>query len=1098
MDLPQKNSNGGHSPASKNNSNGIISNSIDYNFSPGFSGDSLRAVSSSAPPPGFYALAEQQQRDQTAAMLLQKPWQTSGVYFNKTDAEHNNGILNDEAEARQRRSMSYMNLAEALGESMAQSMEDSFIGGRAAAFAQNTIHESTPRRFEGRDVMLQQGSAGNSRSANHQSSEYQGGRSISSKQQHGVMAPVGGGRKPNAGSNDGLENIHRQSRHIASRLIGPKLTSGHLFLQPNTSRSANPFSTTENINVFSSSDSHPPNDYSKSHAETRFDPLRMTIEEPLGSASPDIERSIGKRSGTLQIGDNVDSDFLPKGNTTPESSSMETPQAIGSSSLRRAAEAARSGSAPPDVNFYFSETNSGTIQSTSNANFRSLSEFHSQVRLAPPAANTSQIQSSNTSTTRNDNNVNTDHEMEELRRTTEKELAPYLHDAFETSQHNKRSVEQRPAAHPSRSLCILAAFYTNDDTLSAADIRSICESFGVLDSFRSDFWPSRLVLFFSYFDLRCAQRAASGLLPALLRRVKSINPHRREAVASFKVKYCVPLQNSSPADDSTLMITNLPSHIDEQNVYSFMESFGGVRSVHYVAPTNAESLDDENTSYMVEFYDIQDSKHALMEMQSTAPWGAGVLVEVGMRNPTKRRQARDLLRLIGRWRLDERPSWTPPGGLPSEVLTSGNLSRHPSSTLISSDQGDAIKAFTPVSVSPLPSVIVSSPSPTMPTVTSTTNYVPTKAAPYPSQSTAAATSNTYDVMPAPLYPVNMHSLPEAAKHYQLGSHAPLVLGPDGQYSFIVHPNAYFAPHISSRAAHNIPQAHYMHDPGAAASMHQSYWPNQYASGQAIHARTGDASSGARGQHMQTAVAPSYIDVRTGYPIVTDSMAHLDCSASISSGSLPYSPHGGGIADGNAFASNSSCFSTEKSDLKNSPKRAAQKFSSDGQRPSTQSYSTGGQDGSLILSIEAVQTGADSRTSLMVRNIPNKYTQKMLLNEFQQDGHGTDKIDFFYLPIDFKNKCNRGYAFVNFVDYKDIIPFYNKYNRQSWRVFNSDKICDVTYARIQGKAAMLRRFEHSALFEKDDEYRPLAFVSHGPNKGQPEQFSSCSARTTETS
>lgn len=143
MDLPQKNSNGAHSPASKNNNNGISSNSIDYNFPPGFSGDSLRAVSSSAPPPGFYALAEQQQRDQTAAMLLQKPWQTSsGVYFNKTGDEYNNGILNDEAEARQRRSMSYMNLAEALGESMAQSMEDSFIGGKAAAFDQNNIHES--------------------------------------------------------------------------------------------------------------------------------------------------------------------------------------------------------------------------------------------------------------------------------------------------------------------------------------------------------------------------------------------------------------------------------------------------------------------------------------------------------------------------------------------------------------------------------------------------------------------------------------------------------------------------------------------------------------------------------------------------------------------------------------------------------------------------------------------------------------------------------------------------------------------------------------------------------------------------------------------
>jgi len=124
---------------------------------------------------------------------------------------------------------------------------------------------------------------------------------------------------------------------------------------------------------------------------------------------------------------------------------------------------------------------------------------------------------------------------------------------------------------------------------------------------------------------------------------------------------------------------------------------------------------------------------------------------------------------------------------------------------------------------------------------------------------------------------------------------------------------------------------------------------------------------------------------------------------------------------------------------------------------------------------------------------------MLLNELQQNGHGTDKIDFFYLPIDFKNKCNRGYAFVNFVDHKDIVSFYNQYNGQAWKVFNSDKICDVTYARIQGKAAMLKRFEHSALFEKEDEYRPLAFVSHGPNKGQREEFSSaCANRGTDAS
>jgi len=117
---------------------------------------------------------------------------------------------------------------------------------------------------------------------------------------------------------------------------------------------------------------------------------------------------------------------------------------------------------------------------------------------------------------------------------------------------------------------------------------------------------------------------------------------------------------------------------------------------------------------------------------------------------------------------------------------------------------------------------------------------------------------------------------------------------------------------------------------------------------------------------------------------------------------------------------------------------------------------------------------------------------MLMTELQECGHGPDKIDFFYLPIDFKNKCNRGYAFVNFVDFKDIVSFYNQYNGQSWKVFNSDKICDVTYARIQGKAAFLKRFEHSAILGKEDEYRPLSFASHGPNKGQREEFSTAMA------
>lgn len=41
---------------------------------------------------------------------------------------------------------------------------------------------------------------------------------------------------------------------------------------------------------------------------------------------------------------------------------------------------------------------------------------------------------------------------------------------------------------------------------------------------------------------------------------------------------------------------------------------------------------------------------------------------------------------------------------------------------------------------------------------------------------------------------------------------------------------------------------------------------------------------------------------------------------------------------------------------------------------------------------------DGRTTVMVRNIPNKYTQEMLLKRFEQNHK--KKFDFFYLPVDY--------------------------------------------------------------------------------------------------
>lgn len=71
-----------------------------------------------------------------------------------------------------------------------------------------------------------------------------------------------------------------------------------------------------------------------------------------------------------------------------------------------------------------------------------------------------------------------------------------------------------------------------------------------------------------------------------------------------------------------------------------------------------------------------------------------------------------------------------------------------------------------------------------------------------------------------------------------------------------------------------------------------------------------------------------------------------------------------------------------------------------------------------------------------------------------------EYDFIYLRMDFKNKCNVGYAFINFIDPKFIVTFGRRLMGKRWPRFNSDKICHLTYARIQGKRALVDKFRHS--------------------------------------
>ncbi|KAK8057718.1 hypothetical protein PG996_011655 [Apiospora saccharicola] len=133
-------------------------------------------------------------------------------------------------------------------------------------------------------------------------------------------------------------------------------------------------------------------------------------------------------------------------------------------------------------------------------------------------------------------------------------------------------------------------------------------------------------------------------------------------------------------------------------------------------------------------------------------------------------------------------------------------------------------------------------------------------------------------------------------------------------------------------------------------------------------------------------------------------------------------------------------------------------------------------------ISRIREGIDVRTTIMLRNIPNKVDQAMLKRIVDESSWG--KYDFMYLRIDFANDCNVGYAFINFVDPLDIIDFVRARGNQRWNCFKSDKVAEISYATIQGKDCLVQKFRNSSVMLEAAHYRPkLYYTINGPAPAQ---------------
>ena len=123
-------------------------------------------------------------------------------------------------------------------------------------------------------------------------------------------------------------------------------------------------------------------------------------------------------------------------------------------------------------------------------------------------------------------------------------------------------------------------------------------------------------------------------------------------------------------------------------------------------------------------------------------------------------------------------------------------------------------------------------------------------------------------------------------------------------------------------------------------------------------------------------------------------------------------------------------------------------------------------GKQVLNLDDIVTGKDTRTTVMIRNIPIKYTDEILIETLKEF---SGKYDCLYMPYDFDKNGNKGYAFINFVNPLHILYFYEKFSGKKWVLFESSKICELNVAHFQGISEIQKHAKNFKGYKKPNFY-----------------------------
>ncbi|CAN1790561.1 Protein MEI2-like 4 [Linum perenne] len=656
--------------------------------------------------------------------------------------------------------------------------------------------------------------------------------------------------------------------------------------------------------------------------------------------------------------------------------------------------------------------------------------------------------------------------------------------------------------HPFGELPSRTLFVRNiNSNVEDSELKTLFEKFGEIRTLYTT-CKHRGFVMISYYDIRAAQNAMQSLQHKPLRRRK------------LDIHFSIPKENPSEKDvnQGILTVLNLDSSVSKDEVYQMFAAYGEIKEVH--------GNPNKHNHILIEYYDVRAVEAALNALDRTEIAGKQIKLE-----PSKMGAARRPLQ-----RSDQEQDET---NLGSQIddLSSMQMAFSPGvipSILMDNDTSQAAH-------SPMRSFIDPHQSSSVP------NHLR-------SQVTATSVAKQFNhpdhqrsiqefrfgnqSMPT----FQPHSLPEY--HDSLSNGIPyksistlggmagsvgsqVMEGINGMHGRGVGSNVHMM-ELNSRAPGNgstLP-GHYSWN--NSTSVHQKpanhmIWPNSgsFVNGHRAHplshlnglprAPTAMLNTGPAPHHVGSAPAvnPSMWDCQHAYSGESPdpSSFHLGSHGSMGfASSSP--PHPMEMASRNIFSHvNGNCVDITKSAGIRSPQQMCHLFPGRNQMPSSldspnervrnlshrrmESNSNQSDKKQYELDTERISRGEDSRTTLMIKNIPNKYTSKMLLAAIDEYCRGS--YDFLYLPIDFKNKCNVGYAFINMADPKQIIPFHKAFNGKKWEKFNSEKVASLAYARIQGKAALISHFQNSSLMNEDKRCRPILFHTEGPNAGDPEPF-----------